>query len=86
MENKPNYPVPTGLTVDDVRDIAINIVDNFVAEGLVPDCTDTDDQDEFLYQDSVFDTLMHRWRSQIQTPEWYDHQDVERLNKSLNQV
>lgn len=73
MENKPNYPIPTGLTVDDVRDIAIAIVDNFVDEGLVPDCIDTDDLTEFVYQDSVFDTLMHRWHSQwnsqIQSPE-----------------
>ena len=75
MENKhinlskfnPNYFI-TRLTVDDVRDIAINIVDNFVAEGLVPDCTDTDDLHEFEYQDSVFNTLMNRWRSHIQIP------------------
>lgn len=83
MENKPTHPVPTGFTIDDVRDIAINIVDKLVDAGLVPDCTDTDDPYEFNFQDSIFDTLMERWRSGIQFPEWYDHDDVENINKNL---
>jgi len=45
------------LTNDDIRDIAIRIVDKFVANGLVKDCTDTNDDDEFEFQDIIFDVL-----------------------------
>ncbi len=45
------------LTDDDIRDIAIRIVDKFVANGLVKDCTDTNDEDEFDFQDIIFDVL-----------------------------
>ncbi len=45
------------LTDDDIRDIAIRIVDKFVANGLVKDCTDTNDEDECDFQDIIFDVL-----------------------------
>tara|TARA_R110001632_G_scaffold9125_2_gene35405 strand:+ start:516 stop:683 length:168 start_codon:yes stop_codon:yes gene_type:complete len=50
------------LTNDDIRDIAIRIVDNFVANGLVKDCTDTNDDDEFEFQDIIFDVLKSNLR------------------------
>lgn len=44
---------------DMIRDIAIDIVDEFVKQGLVKDCIDTDDQDEFIFQDIVFEKLQY---------------------------
>lgn len=44
-------------TEDDVADIALLIVDKMVAEGLIPDCTDTDNQAEFEAQDIIRDVL-----------------------------
>tara|TARA_R110002051_G_C8631229_1_gene484768 strand:- start:153 stop:305 length:153 start_codon:yes stop_codon:yes gene_type:complete len=41
------------MNEDDLRDIAIRIVDELVDEGLCPDCTDTNDDTEFQYQDII---------------------------------
>ena len=43
--------------IDAIRDTAIQIVDHFVKDGLCPDCTDTDDETEFQYQDIIADVL-----------------------------
>ena len=51
----PLYNVST--TDDDIRDIAIRIVNKLVDNGLVKDCTDTDDETEFEFQDIIFDVL-----------------------------
>lgn len=45
------------VTDDDIRDIAIRIVNKLVDNGLVKDCTDTDDETEFEFQDIIFDVL-----------------------------
>jgi len=45
------------MTIDDIRDIAMNIVDTFVNEGLCPNCTNTNNNTEFEYQDIIFDNL-----------------------------
>ena len=45
------------LDEDDIRDIAIRIVDNLVELGYVPDCTDTDDEIEFEVQDMIVEEL-----------------------------
>jgi hypothetical protein len=44
-------------TNDDTRDIAIKIVDKLVAEGLLKDCIDTDDETEFEVQDVIHNVL-----------------------------
>jgi hypothetical protein len=41
------------LTNDDVREIAMVIVDKFVLEGLIEDNTDTNDDIEFRFQDII---------------------------------
>jgi hypothetical protein len=41
------------LTQDDVRDIAIRVVDELVKLGYVPDCIDTDEEHEFIVQDII---------------------------------
>lgn len=45
------------LNEDDIRDIAIRIVDKLVELGYVPDCMDTDNEDEFIVQDLIISEL-----------------------------
>ena len=42
---------------NDITDIAISIVDELVEQGLIKDCTDTDDSTEFDFQDAIKDAL-----------------------------
>tara|TARA_R100001244_G_scaffold32612_1_gene30806 strand:+ start:804 stop:1031 length:228 start_codon:yes stop_codon:yes gene_type:complete len=41
------------LYIDDLRDVAIKIVDDLVEAKLIKDCVDTDEQDEFKAQDII---------------------------------
>ena len=45
------------LTRDDIRDIAIKIVNDMVEWGYIKDCTDTDDPTEFDAQDIIVNHL-----------------------------
>jgi len=45
------------ITEDDIRDIAIKITDILVDNGLIPDCTDTDNETEFNFQDEFFEII-----------------------------
>ena len=45
------------MTEDDIRDIAIRIVDQMVFEGIIPDCTDTNNSIEFDTQDIIVEQL-----------------------------
>lgn len=45
------------LNEDDIRDIAIRITDKLVELGYVPDCMDTDNEDEFVVQDLINEIL-----------------------------
>ena len=49
-------PMPL-IIEDDLRDIAIPVVDLLIAKGFVPDCTDTDDMSEFEAQDALVHAL-----------------------------
>lgn len=42
---------------DDVRDLAIAIVDELVEKGLVPDSLDTEDTTEFDFQDAISEAI-----------------------------
>lgn len=55
MNNK--LRIKHNLTYDDTREISVSIVDNFVFEGLVKSCVDTNDETEFKFQDIIHDTL-----------------------------
>ena len=46
--------------IDAIRDTAMEIVDRFVLDGLCPNCTDTNDDTEFQYQDIITDILHSR--------------------------
>lgn len=45
------------LTNDDVREIAMSIVDAFIEENLIEDNTDTNDDTEFAFQDIIHNKL-----------------------------
>lgn len=45
------------LEKDDISDIALSLVDIMVSEGLIPDCTDTENESEFQAQDIIRDEL-----------------------------
>jgi len=49
------------LTQDDIKDLAVLITGNLVIEGLIPDCTDTDDDTEFEFQDTICETLAKKF-------------------------
>lgn len=58
--------IPTMTTVniisteDDVRDLAIAIVDELVEQGLVQDNLDTDDPTEFAFQDVISEAIIKK--------------------------
>ena len=45
------------LEKDDISDIALSLVDAMVFEGLIPDCTDTENENEFQAQDIIRNEL-----------------------------
>ena len=45
------------LEKDDISDIALEIVDSMIIEGLIPDCTDTENQKESEVQDIIREHL-----------------------------
>ena len=45
-----------------IADISINIEDEFIELGIVPDCTDTNDWTEFTFQDAIREVL-HRYQA-----------------------
>jgi hypothetical protein len=47
--------------LDYVRDLAIEIVNYLVEEGIVRNCMDTDDEDEFITQDIIVDVLCRKF-------------------------
>ena len=45
------------LNNDDIADIAVNAVEKLVEDGIIPNCTDTDDSTEFDVQDIIRETI-----------------------------
>lgn len=43
---------------DETLDLAIKITNSLIAEGIVKDCTDTNDPDEFIAQDTIHQHLI----------------------------
>lgn len=50
------------LTLDVIKDLSIIIVDKMVEQGIVKDCTDTDDEEEFNAQDIIREVLCNHLR------------------------
>lgn len=44
-------------TLDDIKDLSIIIVDKMVEGGIIKNCTDTDDTEEFDAQDIIIEVL-----------------------------
>lgn len=51
----------TLTTLDEIKDLSIAIVDKMVNEGIIKDCTDTDDNSEFDAQDIIREILCARF-------------------------
>ena len=49
------------MTEDEINDLSVLIVGDLVLEGLVPDCTDTNDETEFEFQDAIRETLAKKY-------------------------
>ena len=49
------------MTRDEINDISVAIVNRLVELNLVPDCTDTEDETEFYYQDAIRDVLNQKY-------------------------
>jgi len=47
-------------TEDDVRDLAIAIVDELVEQGMIQDNLDTDDPTEFAFQDVISEAIIKK--------------------------
>lgn len=56
-KHKKNITKLTNMTQDEINDISVAIVNHLVELKLVPDCTDTDDQTEFDFQDAIREIL-----------------------------
>jgi hypothetical protein len=54
-----------GLDEDDINDISVAIVGDLVLAGLVKDCTDTDDETEFEFQDAIRKTLAAKYNIEL---------------------
>jgi hypothetical protein len=48
-------------TLDDIKDLSIIIVNEMVEQGIIKDCTDTDDQTEFDAQDIIREILCNKF-------------------------
>lgn len=48
-------------TLDDIKDLSIIIVGKMVEEGIIKDCTDTDDQTECDAQDIIREILCKKF-------------------------
>ena len=49
------------MTLEDLKDLSVIIVGDLVLQGLVEDCTDTDDETEFDFQDSTLESLCKKF-------------------------
>ena len=49
------------MTLEEIKDLSVIIVGDLVINGLVKDCTDTDDEIEFEFQDRILETLCEKF-------------------------
>lgn len=52
-------------TFDEIRDTAIKIVNDLVEQGIIKDCTDTDNEEEFNVQDAIVFRLLESQKNEI---------------------
>ncbi len=49
------------MEIDEIKDLSIIIVGKMVEEGIIKDCSDTDDQTEFDAQDIIREILCKKF-------------------------
>jgi hypothetical protein len=49
------------LSLDDIKDLSVRIVSTMVLNGLIVDCTDTEDSTEFEIQDIIVTELCSKF-------------------------
>jgi hypothetical protein len=54
------------ITEDEINDLSVLIVGDLVLAGLVPDCTDTNDETEFEFQDVIRETLAKKYGVELE--------------------
>ena len=54
------------MTEDEINDLSVLIVGDLVLAGLIPDCTDTDDDNEFDFQDTIRETLAKKYGVELE--------------------
>ena len=52
-------------TFDEIRDTAIKIVDDLVEQGIIKDCTNTENEEEFNVQDVIVFRLLESQKNEI---------------------
>jgi hypothetical protein len=50
------------MTLEEIKDLSVIIVGDLVLNSLVKDCTDTDDETEFEFQDVIVETLCQKFK------------------------
>ena len=50
------------MTLEEIKDLSVIIVGDLVINGLVLDCTDTEDETEFEFQDIIVETLCNKFK------------------------
>lgn len=48
------------LSIDNINDLKYAIVNQLVADGVLKDCTDTDEQDEVIAENAIFVILTNQ--------------------------
>ena len=51
----------SNLSLDDIKDLSVRIVSTMVLNGLIEDCTDTEDSTEFEIQDIIVTELCSKF-------------------------
>jgi hypothetical protein len=62
MKSQDESVIEDTPSLDQIKDMSINIVDRMVEEGIIKDCTDTDDEDEFVAQDIIREFLCKEFK------------------------
>ena len=71
-------------TIDDIRDVAIRVVDNLVKQGIIPDCTDTDDDTEFTVQDAIFPEILRERALELYSKDDFTAQDDDIIQEAID--
>ena len=49
------------ITLNEIKDLSVRITNEMVTQGIIKDCTDTDDETEFEVQDIIREILCEKF-------------------------